>query len=335
MKRQVIVIASLALFLLGLPSAAAGQVVPDVTGAPPVSPPAGQPADGRMSIGLSGGLTYRGGRYLAAGQTIRVTGTVKPFVEGQEAVVELYRGRKLVKRVSVPIEKGRKGDGAFSVRLAARRSGGHKVRARHEATAQQQRFSAPSRSFTTMSARAGRGSSGLRVRLLQRGLAVLGFATPQSGRFDNGTARAVLAFRKTNRMGRRSTATRSVFSKLLRGQGAFKLKYPRAGKHVEFDWSRQVLVLASKGRAQRVYHASSGKPSTPTVFGSFRFYRRQPGTNSHGMVHSSYFIRGYAIHGYKSVPNHPASHGCIRVPIPNALSIYRWIRTGERIFVYR
>ena len=63
--------------------------------------------------------------------------------------------------------------------------------------------------------------------------------------------------------------------------------------------------------------------------GSFRFYRKQPGTNAKGMVHSSYFIRGYAIHGYKSVPTHNASHGCLRVPIPNALSIFRWINDGR------
>jgi len=53
------------------------------------------------------------------------------------------------------------------------------------------------------------------------------------------------------------------------------------------------------------------------------------------MVHSSYFIRGYAIHGYKEVPTHPASHGCLRVPIPNAMSIFRWVKLGDRIFVYR
>jgi lipoprotein-anchoring transpeptidase ErfK/SrfK len=104
---------------------------------------------------------------------------------------------------------------------------------------------------------------------------------------------------------------------------------------VEFDWSRQVLVLADNGAPVRIYHASSGKPSTPTVFGTFRFYRKQPGTNSHGMVQSTYFIRGYAIHGYASVPNYAASHGCIRVPIPVALSIYNWINLGETIFVYR
>jgi len=104
---------------------------------------------------------------------------------------------------------------------------------------------------------------------------------------------------------------------------------------VEFDWSRQVLALVDRGRAHHVYHASSGKASTPTVFGSFRFYRKQPGFNSLGMLHSNYFIGGYAIHGYASVPSYPASHGCIRVPIPNARQIDRQIGLGQRIFVYR
>jgi lipoprotein-anchoring transpeptidase ErfK/SrfK len=161
------------------------------------------------------------------------------------------------------------------------------------------------------------------------------FATPVTGYYDDATARAVLAFRKANGMSWDGFATHEVYGKLLRNQGAFKLRYPKAGKHVEFDWSRQVLVLADKGVAQRIYHASSGKPSTPTVFGTFRFYRKQPGTNSHGMVHSSYFIRGYAIHGYASVPTYAASHGCIRVPIPVALSIFNWINLGDTIYVYR
>ena len=47
-------------------------------------------------------------------------------------------------------------------------------------------------------------------------------------------------------------------------------------------------------------------------------YRKEPGTNAHGMVDSSYFIRGYAIHGYVTVPTYNASHGCLRVPVPDA-----------------
>ena len=44
------------------------------------------------------------------------------------------------------------------------------------------------------------------------------------------------------------------------------------------------------------------------------------------MVHSSYFIGGYAIHGYVDVPPYAASHGCLRVPIPSAWSIFTWVR---------
>ena len=49
--------------------------------------------------------------------------------------------------------------------------------------------------------------------------------------------------------------------------------------------------------------------------------------------HSSYFIRGYAIHGYASVPPYNASHGCLRVPVPNARSIYDWLRIGDVVWV--
>jgi lipoprotein-anchoring transpeptidase ErfK/SrfK len=94
-------------------------------------------------------------------------------------------------------------------------------------------------------------------------------------------------------------------------------------------------VLARDRRAWRTFHASSGKASTPTVFGTFRFYRKQPGVNSHGMLHSNYFIGGYAVHGYPSVPLYPASHGCIRVPMPNAGDIDAAISLGETIYVYR
>jgi lipoprotein-anchoring transpeptidase ErfK/SrfK len=79
---------------------------------------------------------------------------------------------------------------------------------------------------------------------------------------------------------------------------------------------------------------SSGKPSTPTVIGRFRVYTKEFGTNTHGMVDSSYFIRGYAIHGYAEVPTYAASHGCLRVPIPNAAAIYGWVTLGMPVDVY-
>ena len=216
-----------------------------------------------------------------------------------------------------------------------KRRGFLRLVAKHEASAGQAAFRAGARRIQVVSWRAGAGARGTRVLLMQRTLRALGYATPVTGHYDDGTSRAVLAYRKANLMGRSGYASPTVFAKLLRRRGAYRLRYPRAGRHVEFDWSRQVLVLADRGRAWRTYHVSSGAPATPTVFGSFRFYRKSPGTNAKGMVHSSYFIRGYAIHGFASVPTYPASHGCIRVPIPNARDIFNSVRLGEKIFVYR
>jgi hypothetical protein len=179
------------------------------------------------------------------------------------------------------------------------------------------------------------GSRGAGVRALQRRLSALGYLTPVTGTFGASTARAVLAFRKVNGMSRNSFAGRSLFRKLERGGGGFKLRYPDAGRHVEFDWSRQVLVLADGARPVRIVHASSGKPSTPTVFGTYHFYSKTSGFNSHGMYYSNYFVGGYAIHGYASVPPFAASHGCIRIPIASAISVFRWIKLGDRISIYR
>ena len=172
------------------------------------------------------------------------------------------------------------------------------------------------------------------MRLLQRGLARLRYVVPRNGSFDAATGRAVMAFRKVNGMSRRYDADRAVIEKVLAGKGAFKVRHPDAGHHVEADISRQVLALIDGGKVVATYHTSTGAPATPTVIGSFRVYLKTPGTNAKGMVHSSYFIRGYAIHGYVDVPAFNASHGCLRIPIPDALRVYNWLRHGDRVITY-
>lgn len=328
MKR--VVTSFLAAAALGaLPASSLAQVAPPAQPAQ-TPPPAAQP--GAVTINLAGGQATKKLRYVARGGRIRVSGTVKPFVAGQTVVLEVLRKNKVVSRQRIAVGAG----GEVKGRLGVRRSGLLKVRFRHAATPEQAAFSSRTKKVRVVSLRAGQGSRGTKVVLLQRGLHELGFAVPRTGSFDGGTSRAVLAFRKTNGMGRSGFASRRVYSKVLQGRGAFRARYPKAGRHVEFDWSRQVLALFNrKGRASRVYHASSGKPSTPTVFGRFRFYRRDLGTNAKGMVDAAYFIGGYAIHGYKEVPTYAASHGCIRVPVPNARQIRNAVSLGEKIFVYR
>jgi L,D-transpeptidase catalytic domain len=329
MKRATLMVAA----LLAVPTAAHAQATLPT---PPTDTPAPQqqPPGGRLSIALASGIGDSGKRFVGKGQRILVRGRVRPYVAGERYTVELFRkGRKIADHSVEATQDG--SSGKFTVAFKVRGAGSYRLKARHDASANQGAIRATARSFRALSGGAGRSAKRRNVRLLQRGLRLLGFVTPYHGRFDSGTARAVLAYRKTNGMARTTRANPTVFRMLLRGAGGFRLRYPKAGKHVEYDLSRQVLVLARNGRPERVYHSSSGAPSTPTVLGSFRFYRKSPGTNAKGMVHSSYFIRGYAIHGYHSVPTHPASHGCLRVPIPNAASIFRWVDIGDRIFVYR
>ena len=179
------------------------------------------------------------------------------------------------------------------------------------------------------------GMHGPAVLLLQDELARLRYAVPVSGRFDAATGRAVLAFRKVVGLERIESANAGVFQRLQHGGGHFKVRYPGDGKHVEGDLSKQVLAeIEPGGKVRRIYTVSSGKPSTPTVLGRFQVYEKTPGTNSEGMVDSNYFIRGYAIHGYAEVPTYAASHGCLRVPIPDAASIYAWVQVGTPVDVY-
>jgi peptidoglycan hydrolase-like protein with peptidoglycan-binding domain len=293
--------------------------------------PAVERADGTATYKLSSGVATKEMRYYAPYQQVVMRGRVEPAVPGEVLTLYAIRGRKASKKVRRKVGQG----GRFEFRFKVGKPGVLRLVVKHRRSSAQQAFRTRKRLISVVDWQAGAGDRGLKVLLLQRALVSQGFAAPVTGYYDDATARGVFTFRKTNGLGRDGYATSEVFGKLLRGEGAFELRHPKAGKHVEFDWSRQVLVLARGGKPYRTYHTSSGAPTTPTVFGSYRFYLKTPGTNSKGMVHSSYFIGGYAIHGYASVPNYPASHGCLRVPIPNALSIFNWIDIGDPIYTYR
>jgi lipoprotein-anchoring transpeptidase ErfK/SrfK len=47
-----------------------------------------------------------------------------------------------------------------------------------------------------------------------------------------------------------------------------------------------------------------------------------------------YFLRGFAIHGYPSVPAYPASHGCVRVPMWIAPRIFDQHTFGTKVSVF-
>jgi peptidoglycan hydrolase-like protein with peptidoglycan-binding domain len=300
---------------------------------PPAAASAAKPT-GRIGLQLAGSYSVNGHELGVTGRTVRVEGRIVPYVPGERVSVRIWRGHKLLKRVTVrPRPTSTRKTATFSVAFEPLQSGDLQIFAVHERTAAQRRLSATAE-LSLLTPAAGPGTASPFVALIQQRLAALGYATPQTGVYDPGTERAVLTFRKVNRMPRITTLTPFIVDRLMRRVGGFRVRYPRHGRHVEANLSQQVLALVEDGRAVRAYHTSSGSPVTPTILGSFRFYMKQPGTNNRGMVESSYFIRGYAIHGYVSVPTYNASHGCLRVPIPDARAIYDWIRLGDGIDVY-
>lgn len=295
----------------------------------PLPPPPPIPPAAKLSVSLAGVQRSAGKAVVLGGRRWQVRGALAPFVEGQGVIVRLYLGRRRMaaRRVAV-------GPMGFSVTFRATRPGRFVVRVTHRATPQLGSVRSAPLHVRVLRASAVPGSRGPVVRMLQTALDRLRYAVPRTGVYDAATARAVLTYRKVNGMPRILTASGSLVRRILAGRGAFGPRYPRAGHHLEADLSRQVLALVDGRRVVRAYMTSSGKPSTPTVQGAFRVYMKTPGTNAKGMLDSSYFIRGYAVHGYASVPVFAASHGCLRIPLADAGTVFNWLHVGDRVFVY-
>lgn len=119
-------------------------------------------------------------------------------------------------------------------------------------------------------------------------------------------------------------------------------------KHVEVDLDRQVLLLTDNdGVVRKVLPVSTGNNKNYnekgmsglayTPRGRFRIYAKISGWRKSplGMLYyPSYFSDGLAIHGNSSVPNTPASHGCIRIPNSAAIEMSRQMPVGTILLIY-
>jgi hypothetical protein len=337
-RRAATALAGLA--LLALPATAAAQVSPTPTPTPPAPTPTPTPtpvppqAKGALKLTTKG--AFGAGAQLATlkGRTFAVRGVLRPFLAGQKVTVRISRnGKRVNTRTFTPKAVPGNQAAVFELKVGAAKSGRVAIQAFHRATPLLATVRAKTLRVQVVLPRALPGERSPAVSLLQTKLGALHYAVPHTGVYDAGTQRAVMAWRKVTGLARNYIANRAVFTGLLRGRGVFHVRHPQDGHHVEARLGMQVLALIDNGKVQRIYHISSGKPSTPTVRGRFHVYLKTLGTNAKGMVDSNYFIRGYAIHGYFDVPAYNASHGCLRVPIPDARPIYDWLRIGDVVWV--
>jgi lipoprotein-anchoring transpeptidase ErfK/SrfK len=74
-----------------------------------------------------------------------------------------------------------------------------------------------------------------------------------------------------------------------------------------------------------------------TPGGVFEYYRMVEGVRQSrlgGMRNPVYFNYGIAVHGAYEVPNHPASHGCIRIDNSFSEHFQSIVNIGEQVFVW-
>jgi hypothetical protein len=209
-------------------------------------------------------------------------------------------------------------NGRFRVRLDRLRAGSHRV---NVAVRPHAGFVAISRrlSFRLRRPLLRIGSHGPNVLALKRRLVELGYALPalDSG-YGEGTFEAVLAFQKVHGLPRTGIADGRVWNVLARATRP--QPRVRRGDYIEVSKTLQTLYEVRDGRVVNVVHVSTGATGNTPV-GTWRVYREVFGWDW-VLYHPMYFLRGFAIHGYPSVPAWPASHGCVRVPL--------WIAAGLR-----
>ena len=317
--------------LMAAPATALGAPMPGkgAAKAPSVTPPSGpEAATVKIRVGhLSGGKAQIMSK-------VPVIGTLSPFVPGQRAEVSFFLDGKRIERKTVKVSKGKGDFGVFRARIRIDKAGKYAASAKHVASATLGGDSTVRKSWRVSFPSLGEGECSDVVVGFKKAMRKLGYITNDGRCFGGKTARGVIAYRSVNEMTRSARAGKGLVKRVFAGRGDYRVRHPGAGTHVEAPLSKQVLVFAEGDKAVAIYPISSGKSSTPTVTGHFEFIRTEPGYNSHGMYYSFYFYGGYAVHGYESVPDYPASHGCIRTFIADQPEIYNRIQFGEDIFVF-
>lgn len=315
--------------VLAVALAAPGAALADGTA---TAPPA--PVRASVRLFLPDAFFVSGHPVTVPRRVIHVTGVVSPYVAGQRVRVRVLLGHRVVKSALVRVRRSPKGrNGHFSQAFSSPRVGDLAVVVDHVATPEMGAFRAR-RTLAALDEHIGFGSRGRFVQLIQQRLAALHFYIPQSGVYDEGTGLAIDAYHRLLRRGTAQTLDGATTSFLLNGWGAFHVRFPRHGRHAEGNLSLQLVALADGSQVKDIFPISSGKPSTPTILGDYRIYLRQPGYNAKGMYYSDFFVRGYAIHGYNPAPDFPASHGCIRLPIVDAIPVFNWLAMGDWVDVY-
>ncbi|MEN9822643.1 MAG: hypothetical protein RLZ04_1069 [Actinomycetota bacterium] len=216
-----------------------------------------------------------------------------------------------------------------------------------------------------------RGSMGDDVAKMQQRLKDMGFDPgPIDGQFGTGTEQAVWAFQglvyNTRYDQQDGVVTPEVWSR-MQDPLPFTPRRPQGvgTRHMEIYLDLQAAIVYADDKPVLLTHISSGSNEewcevttrdtdrdgmplaepvvedvcglSRTPGGVFKFTRRYAGNRQGplgGMYNPVYFNYGIAVHGAVNVPNEPASHGCIRIPMFISEYFPSLVEKGDYVYVW-
>jgi lipoprotein-anchoring transpeptidase ErfK/SrfK len=206
--------------------------------------------------------------------------------------------------------------------------------------------------YTAPTRNLAQGMSGADVESLQQRLAALKYYPGSAdGKFGGNTLAALWAFQEINGVHVSGVVDASTKRALVNPKTYKSPSY--AGKRatrVEVSQALEVLVLFENNRIMLISHVSSGGgyfyncgsagcSQAVTPNGTFYTTVYMPGWVQVplGEMYNPQFFIGtvFAIHGDTYVPQGPASHGCVRIPMDIAAFFHKMVTaTGTQVHVY-
>lgn len=202
-----------------------------------------------------------------------------------------------------------------------------------------------------------RTGSGLdAVKRLQYRLLELGFWNAGiDGLYGLSTKQAVMAFQKWTGL----TATSVVDAMTAAFLNTTQCK-PVAGRttgdYFEVDKTKQIAFVVRDGKVVYTFNVSTGNGKdydeedqrsggratgvAITPVGDFRIYKERDEKVYEGTLGSLYrpkfVVGGIAVHGSRSIPAYPASHGCIRVanPVMDLIWLENLLPQGAKVWIH-